>query len=110
MRYDGDIFLETLSLASRRYRLEPVPFQFEGSPKSNVSGEPWRLGLRERVTVHYRLIPVEEDNTVCLLSSCCFTNSETSSVDCVSSPALNFVCLERAHERFMVSHYGKKIC
>jgi hypothetical protein len=97
-----DLFvtLDRLSLASRHYRLEALPGQFSTSEQV---GNVLQIGWQERITVHYRVIPLEEESKTCLLSECAFAeNAECSIKECVASEATDYLCLERACETFEV--------
>lgn len=88
--------MEKVHLASRFYRLEVIPGQ--------VSGPVVQLGWQERCTVHYRILPMDEKNELCLLSESEFSGStEVVSTACVNSESSNYLCLERAAKTFMVS-------
>jgi uncharacterized membrane protein YgcG len=92
------VILESLSLASRRYRLEPMPGQLSSKPMSDL-----QLDWRERLSVHYRVVALEEESRTCLLTECTLSGSdqdECKSKPCASSAALGFLALERAHEQF----------
>jgi hypothetical protein len=91
------VILESLSVASRRYRLEAMPGQLAGK------GSDLELDWRERLSVHYRVVALEEESKTCLLTECSLSGSngdECQSKPCASSTALGFLALERAHEHF----------
>ena len=93
--------LDKLSLASRHYRLEALPGQFSSTEQlANVI----QIGWQERMTVHYRVIPLEEESRTCLLSEVTFSEkAESNTKECVASDSTDFLCLERACETFEVS-------
>lgn len=93
--------LDSLSLVSRHYSLEPLPGQFSTSAEL---GNVLQIGWQERMTVHYRVVPHKEASKVCLLSECPFTEkSQSISKKCVDSDATDYLRLERASESFEVS-------
>jgi len=71
------INLEKLNLFSRQYRLERMPGQFLSGDGSSRVAVDWR----ERVTLHYRLVPLERKTNACLLSECPFTEGAITSVE-----------------------------
>lgn len=89
-----ELVIDTLSLASRCYRLEPMAGQVETTAT---------LGWQERITVHYRVVGGDDFATgACILSECNL-NDETSAattIEAVSSHLLDFLCLESAHDEF----------
>jgi len=99
------VTLDRLSLTSRRYRLEALPGQFT---KSKEFGDVLQIGWQERVTVFYRVIlPVteesksEDNNRSIILSECPFSESGfTTAIECVSSSATNYLCLDNAYSSF----------
>lgn len=92
-----ELVVEKLSLASRCYRLESLPGQF-----SDRDGA--KLGWQERITAHYRIVACEgqSSSSSCRLSECTLSAADehTRISDAASSPLLNFLCLERAHQTF----------
>lgn len=90
--------VESLNLVSREYRLENIAGQLEEAQGGLV------LDLQERVTVHYRLVPVQDDvadrDVMCSVGDC------SSSASCLIEPAsakgeiVDFLCLEGAHSKF----------
>lgn len=98
-----DLFigLDNLSLASRHYRLEALPGQFSDAKSGGPSS--LQLGWRERMTFHYRVVPLEEDSNTCLISEHAFAEKESpgSTVKhCAASADTDYLCLERAAENF----------
>jgi hypothetical protein len=94
------VTLDKLSLASRHYRLEALPGQF--STDEQV-GNVLQIGWQERMTIHYRVIPLDEESKTCLLSECPFTEKAACETkECVASEATDYLCLERACETFEV--------
>lgn len=93
--------LDKLALASRKYKLEVIPGQFGTSDQvANVL----QIGWQERLTVHYRALPLEPDNALAQLSECSFKDDAVASRrQCAGSNALDFLCLERASKTFEVS-------
>jgi len=94
------LLAKKVMLASRAYKLEQLP----GQVNDNDDGRPEvKLGWQERVTLHYRVVPLEEESSTCLLSQSNLTSSsssKTSQTPAASSSVLNFLCLERAHRHF----------
>lgn len=91
------IGLDNLSLASRHYRLEALPGQFTDTTST------LQLGWRERMTFHYRVVPLEQESKTCLLSEHAFAEKEITTVKecCVTASAdTDYLCLERAAENF----------
>lgn len=91
------VILNAVSLASRHYRLEPIPGQLR-SPNDSATFE---LGWQERASIHYRLV-AKSEKCATIVSECSLVpNQEVEkSVDNDSFSLLNFMCLERAHESF----------
>jgi hypothetical protein len=84
-----------LSLASHRYRLEPLPDLREKATKMNS------LAWQERITMHFRLVFNEErNNTPSLLSQCALSDATEDVSNIFSPELLRFLCLERAHSVF----------
>lgn len=99
------ITLDKLILASRKYKLEVLPGQFETSPEL---GNVLQIGWQEKVTIHYRVIPSDEDSPVCLLSETSFVeDAKVSTSECVASDTADFLCLQNAFELFEVSNAAK---
>eukprot|EP00980_Cylindrotheca_fusiformis_P016923 scaffold5156_cov143-Cylindrotheca_fusiformis.AAC.3 len=95
-----DLFmtLDKLSIASRHYKLEAVPGQFVTSEEN---GNVLQIGWQERVTIHYRVVALDEESKTCLLSECSFTEmAQCSTTDCVISQATDYLCLENATDSF----------
>ena len=92
-----DLTLDSLVLASRCYRLEPIPGQFGGDKCA-------KLGWQERALMHYRIVPLEEASTSIVLSKCeCSPSSATASHPDATSSILHYPCLERAHDTFLMA-------
>ena len=92
-----NLLVDQLTLASRSYKLEPLPGQIV-APDGQV-----RLGWQERVTLHYRVLPLDEVvSSTCLLSQSNPSGSggATRTVPACLSSLLSFLCLERAHAQF----------
>ena len=92
-------------MASRHYRLQTIPGQLkvqESAP--NLV----QLGWQECMTIHYQVIPLEEESNTCLLSESSFSRIDVDPliVECVESNVTNYLCLERAWENFEVSLGG----
>jgi hypothetical protein len=67
------------------------------------NGSDLELDWRERLSVHYRVVALEEESKTCLLTECSLSGNneeECQSKPCASSTALGFLALERAHEQF----------
>ena len=95
-----NLLIDRISLASRSYKLEHLHGQIkpDQSGKSEV-----KLGWQERVTLHYRVVPLAEDSPSCLLSQSILSSHggpQTTSSEAASSSVLDFLCLERAHKQF----------
>ena len=90
--------LDKLSLVSRRYRLQQIPGQ--------LSKEDIEVDWRERVTVHYRVVPVEEESNACLLSECTFGEDTATVSECALSPSADYLCLEKASAKFEVCRWA----
>jgi hypothetical protein len=61
------------------------------------------LDWRERLSVHYRVVALEEESRTRLLTECSLSGSnedECQSKPCASSAALGFLALDRTHEHF----------
>jgi len=94
------LLVNKITLASRSYKLEQLP----GQINANEDGKPEvKLGWQERVTLHYRVVPLEEESPACLLSQSILSaaaTAETKMTPAASTLVLNFLCLERAHRHF----------
>jgi hypothetical protein len=97
------ITLDQLSLVSRYYRLEALPGQF----MTNESfGNVLQIGWQERITIHYRVLPLETESSCSLLTECPFSeNGSSTTRECASSEIADYLCLEHAFESFEVSSY-----
>ena len=95
------VTLDKVALASRKYKLEVIPGQFI---TSDQIGSVIQIDWQERLTVHYRVLPLlEGESSFAELSVCPFKDDAVASRQkCASSTALDFVCLERAFETFEV--------
>ncbi len=95
------VTLDKLALASRKYKLEVIPGQF--STSDQIEGV-IQIGWQERLTVHYRVLPLlEGEASLAELSECPFQEAAVASRQkCATSTALDFMCLERAFEIFQV--------
>jgi hypothetical protein len=63
-----------------------------------------QIGWQERVTIHYKVVPLNDESKTCLLSECSFSEmAQSSTADCVLSEATDYLCLERARDSFEVS-------
>jgi hypothetical protein len=101
------ITLDKLCVASRHYRLEALPGQVTTSEQV---GNVLQIGWQERLTVHYRIVPLGTENMSCLLSECAFTEAgESSTKDCTASDAIDYLCLENANEMFEVRSLKLKL-
>jgi hypothetical protein len=93
-------------MASRKYKLEIIPGQFSTSDQiANLL----QIGWQERLTVHYRVLPLEAHDSFAQLSECPFNeDADASRQKCATSNALNFMCLERACETFEVREWSRQ--
>ena len=92
--------LDKLALVSRHYRLEIIPGQLT---TSDELGNVLQIGWQERVTVHFRVVPIDDQNPLCQLSECPFRqDAPATSQDCIKTNMADFFCLERAFETFEV--------
>jgi hypothetical protein len=89
-----EIFLDKLSVASREYRLEQIGGQVSSSDDVVA------LDVHERVTLHYRLVPLNSSSSpsssnACMMSECKMTGGvdRTSRQECVTSHEIDFLCL-----------------
>ncbi|KAL3943892.1 MAG: hypothetical protein SGBAC_002050 [Bacillariaceae sp.] len=104
-----DLFvtLDKLSVASRHYKLEALPGQFITSEEN---GNVLQIGWQERVTIHYKVIPLAEESKVCLLSECSFTEmAKSTTIEAVYSEATDYLCLENARDSFEAAWKGHQI-
>ena len=97
--------LEKLSLSSRSYRMERLTGQFAGN-ESSTGLTTLELDWQEQVTVHYRITPLDRQGSSCLLSDCPFAEEKSTSGECILSSEADYLCLEKASERFEVSWRG----
>ena len=98
------IFIDKLSVASREYRLEQIGGQ--GS-RDYEDSDVIALDVRERVSMHYRLIPSKVSSSLslgdtCMMSECKMAGSVegSSRQECITSDEIGYLCLESAHARF----------
>jgi hypothetical protein len=103
-RSDGsselDITLDKLCIVSRHYRMELLEGQLG---VTSLEASPFPLGWQERVTLHYRVIPLDEPNAPLALSECQITNGGQVEVkNCVATGTTNYLCMERAQHEFQV--------
>lgn len=99
--------LDKLSVASRHYKLEALPGQFITSEEN---GNVLQIGWQERVTIHYKVIPLAEESKVCLLSECSFTEmAKSTTIEAVYSEATDYLCLENARDSFEAAWKGHQI-
>lgn len=78
--------------------MERLPGQLSSEDKTYGAQVDWR----ERITVHYRLIPLETYNTTCLLSECSFAGDSATLVEAALSSTTDYLCLEKACAGFEV--------
>lgn len=95
-----DVILDKLCILSRHYKMELLEGQL-GVVKTEAS--PFRLGWQERVTLHYRVIPMEGPSSTCMLSECQFAEGGVEVTECLAGPTTNYLCMEHAQQEFQVS-------
>ena len=94
-----DVTLDKLCILSRHYRMELLQGQL-GDIKTEAS--PFRLGWQERVTLHYRVIPLDSPSAACMLSECQFAKGQVEVAECLAGPTTNYLCMEHAQHEFQV--------
>lgn len=95
---DLDITLDKLCILSRHYRMELLEGQLGMTTNSDAS--PFRLGWQERVTLHYRVIPLDEAAAGCILSECHFAEGQVEMAEYLAGPTTNYLCIEHAQHEF----------
>ena len=83
------IDVNSISIASKKHRLKLLPGQ--------SLGQDFSLGWQEQMTMHFYIVP-KIDNSA--LSECQLANR--SQPWSKGSRPSDFICLEHAHEKFMV--------
>ena len=102
-----NVVLNKLSLFSRQYRMDRMTGQLLSGDGTAGAQVDWR----ERVTVHYRLVPLERDRSTSLLSECSFAEDTTTLVEGALSPSTDYLCLEKACAEFEVGFFSSSfIC
>jgi hypothetical protein len=114
-----EIYLNKICIANRNFEIRKLPGQVDISDLSqyllatvgsNDSSLSLKIGWQERVTLHYRVIPIEVDTTSVSFSTFTFSRDDEMALE--SQPLIDhrygaqvtdFMCLERAHEVFTVS-------
>ena len=94
-----DVTLDKLCILSRHYRMELLEGQLG---QTQAPSTPFRLGWQERVTLHYRVIPLNEAAAACMLSECQFSEGQVEVMQCLTGPTTNYLCMERAQQEFQV--------
>lgn len=94
---DIKVMLDRVSLVSRRYRLECLPGQFVDKALSQQE-----VDWREHVTVHFRVVPIENQEDNCILSHCSFSDEPSATAACALSSLADHLCLEKANAKFEV--------
>ena len=83
------INVNSISIASKKHKLQVLPGQ--------LLGQEFSLGWQEQMTMHFSILP-EIDNGG--LSECQLASSSQPWPE--GSRPTDFICLEHAHEKFMV--------
>jgi len=94
-----DVTLDKLCILSRHYRMELLEGQL-GAFQAEAT--PFRLGWQERVTLHYRVIPLDEASAACMLSECQFAEGQVEVMESLAGPTTNYLCMEHAQHEFQV--------
>lgn len=92
-----DVTLDKLCILSRHYRMELLDGQLVPTKSTST---PFRLGWQERVTLHYRVIPLDEASASCMLSECQFAEGQVVMAECLTGPTTNYLCIEHAQHEF----------
>ncbi len=100
---DQDICVETISVASKNYKVKPL---IEGEKRRG--GHP--VGWREQVSLHYLISPNTLKLPDDLISHCSMTNNDPKNDQNYDSAITDFACLEHAFESFMVRFCERKAC
>ena len=78
--------------------MEKLNGQIDDSTQSGVV-----VDWQERVTIHYRLVPVEKEGNICLLSDCPFSSDAASvKASALATTSGDYLCLEKANAKFQV--------
>ena len=105
-----EIYLNRICIASRHFEVKQLKGQIETCDLSHVPGNidsipSLKIGWQERVSLHYLVVPIEVNNTSISFSTLSFSSGDKTVLQSQSNGAqvTDFMCLERAHEIFMVS-------
>ena len=115
-----EIYLKNICIASRHFEIRKLPGQVDARDLSqylldgvgsNDSSLSLKIGWQERLTLHYRVVPIEVDSSPVSFSTFSFSRDVEMALE--SQPLIDyrygaqvtdFMCLERAHEIFTVSY------
>jgi hypothetical protein len=116
-----EIYLNKVCIASRHFEIRKVPGQvdahdlaqyFLASVGSSDSSLSLKIGWQERVTLHYRVVPIEADCSSVSFSTFSFSRDVEMALESqpltdhrYGAQVTDFMCLERAHEVFTVSQW-----
>ena len=95
-----ELFLHYLSIASRYYKAIPIEGQIsEDSISTSTPSSSFKIHWQERLTMHYRIIPL--DDAKFTKSDCPFhTDNDTTNRN--TELEMNFLCIENAYTKFKV--------
>jgi hypothetical protein len=98
---EPSMHIDKLSILSRHYRIEPLEHQLaDTASEASVI----QLGWQERVTMHYRVIPLEVESEACTVTECPLDGGSNTVVRAyTAAEAGGFLCLKHAHDEFQVS-------
>jgi hypothetical protein len=114
-----EIYLNRICIASRHFEVKQLQGQVETCDLSQVPGNfdsilSLKVGWQERVSLHYLVVPTEVNSTSVSFSTLSFSSGDKTVLQSQRDGAqvTDFMCLERAHELFMVSQRlpKKNIC
>jgi len=105
-----EIYLNRICIASRHFEVKQLQGQVETCDLSQVPGNfdsilSLKVGWQERVSLHYLVVPIEVNSTSVSFSTLSFSSGDKTVLQSQRDGAqvTDFMCLERAHELFMVS-------
>ena len=110
-----EIYLNMICIASRYFEVKQLQQQVNTCDLSQVPGNidsvlSLKIGWQERVSLHYLVVPIEVNNTSVSFSTLSFSSGDKMVLQSQRHGAqeTDFMCLERAHELFMVSQSLQK--
>ena len=91
-----DIILNKVCVASKCYSIKPMAGQTAEVDNKSI-------GWQEQVTLHYLISPLDVTESKSMYSQC-LINGQESLKKKTDSLVTDFICLEHAHDNFVVSY------